>query len=74
MGRELLFGSPALFLEKLAGFSIDEVQPRAGWAGDNFVLVVQSVIIYLQPTMNPAAGLGTGEHRCYHLILPFSRR
>jgi hypothetical protein len=47
--------------EQLAGLSIDEMKPSAGFAIDNFLFVVSHILIIVHPVLDLHLGLWAGE-------------
>jgi hypothetical protein len=51
---------------EVAGYSIDEVQPGAGCALDNFMFVVRNILVVVQPMLDVPACIRTFENECRH--------
>jgi hypothetical protein len=52
--------------QEVAGSSIDEVQPGAGSALDNFIFVVRNILVVVQPMLDIPACIRTFENGCRH--------
>jgi hypothetical protein len=52
--------------QEVAGSSIDEVEPGAGCALDNFIFVDRNILVVVQPMLDIPACIRTFENECRH--------
>jgi hypothetical protein len=52
--------------QEVAGSSIDEAQPGAGCALDNFIFVVRNILVVVQPMLDIPACVRAFENECRH--------